>query len=91
MKKFYKNYLENNGFFLFFSIASLLLIVAGFVVPPTGVVDGSVLIAVGELNVTLAIGAVIKAVDNGESATFKHKDTEITISKDENEQDEDDK
>ena len=81
MKKFYKNYLENNFFFLFFSIASLLLIVAGFIVPPTGVIDGSVLIAVGELNGTLAIGAVIKAVDRGSSASIKHNGTEVTIKK----------
>lgn len=81
MKKFYKNYLENNGFFLFFSIASLILIVAGFIVPPTGVIDGSVLIAVGELNGTLAIGAVIKAIDKGRSASIKHSGTEVTINK----------
>lgn len=85
MKRFYKNYLENNGFFLFFSIASLILIVAGFIVPPTGVIDGSVLIAVGELNGTLAIGAVIKAIDRGSSASIKHNGTELTINKDEQE------
>lgn len=85
MKEFYKNYLENNFFFLFFSIASLLLIVAGFIVPPTGVIDGSVLIAVGELNATLAIGAVIKAVDRGSSASIKHNGTEVTINKNEQE------
>ena len=85
MREFYKNYLENNKFFIFFSIAALLLIVAGFIVPPTGVVDSSVLIAVGELNGTLAIGAVIKAIDKGRSASIKHNNTELTINKDEQE------
>ena len=85
MREFYRNYLENNKFFIFFSIAALLLIVAGFIVPPTGVVDSSVLIAVGELNGTLAIGAVIKAIDKGRSASIKHNNTELTINKDEQE------
>lgn len=86
MKEFYRNYLENNGFFIFFSIAALILIVAGFIVPPTGVVDSSVLIAVGELNGTLAIGAVIKSIDKGRSASIKHNGTEVTITGDEDEQ-----
>ena len=86
MREFYRNYLENNKFFIFFSIAALLLIVAGFIVPPTGVVDSSVLIAVGELNGTLAIGAVIKAIDNGRSASIKYNGTELDINGDEDKQ-----
>lgn len=85
MREFYKNYLENNGFFIFFSISALLLLVAGFVVPPTGSIDNTVLIAVGELNGTLAIGAVIKAIDKGRSASIKHNNTELTIKKEEQE------
>ena len=79
MREFYKNHLENNSFFIFFSIAALLLIVAGFIVPPTGIIDRSVLIAVGELNGTLAIWAVIKSIDKGRSASLKHNDTELII------------
>lgn len=86
MREFYKNYLENNKFFIFFSIAALILIVAGFIVPPTGIIDRSVLIAVGELNGTLAIGAVIKAIDKGRSATFHHNDTELIINGDKDKQ-----
>ena len=86
MRAFYKNYLENNSFFIFFSIAALILIVAGFIVPPTGVVDSSILIAVGELNGTLAIGAVIKAIDNGRSASIKYNNTELDINGDEDKQ-----
>ena len=89
MREFYKNYLANNSFFIFFSIASLILIVAGFIVPPTGHIDNSVLIAVGELNGTLALGTVIKAIDKGSSATFHHNGTELTInSNEDNEEDE---
>lgn len=86
MREFYRNYLENNSFFHFFSIAALILIVAGFIVPPTGQIDNSVLIAVGELNGTLAIGAVIKAIDKGRSASIKHSGTEVTITGNEDEQ-----
>lgn len=79
MREFYRNHLENNSFFIFFSIAALILIVAGFIVPPTGQIDSSVLIAVGELNGTLAIWAVIKSIDKGGSASIKHNGTEVTI------------
>lgn len=86
MRKFYKNYLEDNSFFHFFSIAALILIVAGFIVPPIGQVDNSILIAVGELNGILAIGAVIKSIDKGRSASIKHNNTEVTINGDEDKQ-----
>lgn len=86
MKEFYKNHLENNSFFIFFSIAALVLIVAGFIVPPTGQIHSSVLIAVGELNGTLAIDAVIKSIDKGRSASIKHKDTELIINGDDDKQ-----
>lgn len=86
MREFYRNYLEDNSFFHFFSIAALILIVAGFIVPPTGYIDNSVLIAVGELNGTLAIGAVIKAIDKGRSASIKHNNTEVIINGDEDKQ-----
>ena len=86
MREFYKNHLENNSFFIFFSIAALILIVAGFIVPPTGQIENSVLIAVGELNGTLAIWAVIKSIDKGRSASIKHNGTEVTITGDEDEQ-----
>lgn len=86
MREFYRNYLEDNSFFHFFSIAALILIVAGFIVPPTGYIDNSVLIAVGELNGTLAIGAVIKAIDKGRSASIKHNGTELDITGNKDEQ-----
>ena len=80
--------MEDNSFFHFFSIAALILIVAGFIVPPIGQVDNSILIAVGELNGILAIGAVIKAIDNGRSASIKHNGTEVTITGDEDDKEE---
>ena len=85
MREFYKNYLASNGFFWFFSIIGVILIVAAFLLPPLSVIDNSVLIAVGELNGFAALGAVIKAIDKGRSATFHHNDTELIINGNEDE------
>ena len=89
MRKFYKNYLENNTFFWVFSIIGLLLIIIAFFVPPAAQIHQSVLIAVGEINGFAALGAVIKAIDNGGSATFHHNNTEVTINSNEDDKEED--
>ena len=89
MKKFYKNYLENNTFFWVFSIIGLLLIIVAFFLPPTSYIDQSVLIAVGEINGFAALGTVIKAIDKGSSATFHHNGTEVTINSNEDDKEED--
>lgn len=83
MREFYRNYLANNGFFWLFSIIGVILIIAAFILPPISVIDNSVLIAVGEIDGMIALGAVIKAIDKGESATFTHNNTSITIKKEE--------
>ena len=92
MREFYKNYLKSNLFFWLFSIIGVILIIVAFILPPLSVIDNSVLIAVGEINGFAALGAVIKAIDNGGSATFHHNNTEVTINgdedKDEKEEDE---
>ena len=87
MKEFYKNYLENNGFFWLFSSIGLLLIIIAFFIPPAAQIHQSVLIAVGEINGFAALGAVIKAIDKGRSASIKHSgtETEVTINGDEDE------
>lgn len=87
MREFYKNYLKSNLFFWLFSIIGVILIVAAFLLPPLSVIDNSVLIAVGEINGFIALGAVIKAIDNGGSATFQHNNTSVTITNDEKEED----
>ena len=88
MRAFYKNYLENNTFFWVFSIIGLLLIIVAFFLPPAAQIHQSVLIAVGEINGFIALGAVIKAVDKGVDATFQKGDTSVTITNNENEEDE---
>ena len=83
MREFYKNYLKSNLFFWLFSGIGLLLIIVAFFIPPTAYIEQSVLIAVGEINGFAALGAVIKAIDKGSSATFHHNGTELTITSDE--------
>ena len=86
MREFYRNYLSNNLFFWLFSGIGLLLIIIAFFIPPAAQIHQSVLYAVAEINAFAALGAVIKAIDKGSSATFHHNDTEITINS--NEEDE---
>ena len=88
MREFYKNYLENNTFFWVFSIIGVILIIVAFILPPLSVIDNSVLIAVGEIDGMIALGAVIKAIDKGESATFTHNNTSVTITNNDNDEDE---
>ena len=83
--------MENNGFFWLFSIIGILLIIIAFFLPPAAQIHQSVLIAVGEINGFAALGAVIKAIDKGSSATFHHNNTEVTITGNEDDKEEDDK
>ena len=85
MREFYKNYLKDNTFFWLFSSIGVILIIVAFILPPLSVIDNTVLIAVGEIDGMIALGAVIKAIDKGESATFTHNNTSITIGKEKQE------
>ena len=55
------------------------LIIAGFIVPPTGVVDGSVLTAVGELFAFPTLWTVWHAIDKGIDAKMKIGKAEVTV------------
>ena len=61
------------------SIIAILLIVTSFFVPPTGVVDGSVLAAVGEIFAFVALFFAWEAIDRGIDAKIKHGDTVIVL------------
>ena len=78
--------MENNTFFWVFSIIGLLLIIIAFFVPPAAQIHQSVLIAVGEINGFIALGTVIKAIDKGRSASIKHNGTELDITGNKDEQ-----
>ena len=71
-------------FYLTFAI-SLLLIIGGFLLPPMGIIDGSVLTAVGELlmfGVLAQVPALIDAAKNGKSVKISKGDftAEVTSS-----------
>lgn len=82
------NCILHNGWFKFFSVIAVGLIIASFIVPPMGLIDGSVLAAVGELFGFAALGTVIKAIDKGVDAQVQHNNTTITVG-DLNKQDDD--
>ena len=69
-------------FYLTFAI-SLLLIIGGFLLPPMGIIDGSVLTAVGELlmfGVLAQLPAIIDAAKNGKSIKVTKGDSSIEVS-----------
>lgn len=69
----------SNVWFHIFSIFSMVLIAAAFLCPPMAVIDASVLAAVGEIFAFAALWTVIKALDEGHTATITHKDTTVTF------------
>ena len=74
------------AFYLTLAI-SLLLIVGGFLLPPMGIIDGSVLTAVGELlmfGVLAQLPAIIDAAKNGKSVKISKGDFSAEVSSSEN-------
>ena len=73
-------------FYLTFAI-SLLLIIGGFLLPPMGIIDGSVLTAVGELlmfGVLAQLPAIVDAAKNGKSIKVTKGDFTAEVSSLEN-------
>ena len=69
-------------FYLTFAI-SLLLIIGGFLLPPMGIIDGSVLTAVGELlmfGVLAQVPTLIDAAKNGKSVKISKGDFSAEVS-----------
>lgn len=64
---------------------SIVLIVASFIVPPTGIIDSSVLAATGELAGFGAIWEFNKAMNKNIDAKVKLKEIELELSKNKNE------
>lgn len=75
----FKQCVLHNGWFIFFSLVAVGLIIASFFIPPLAVIDGSVLAAVGEIFAFAALGTAIKAMDKGLDARVQHRDTSITV------------
>lgn len=61
-------------------IVSLVLLVLGFVIPPLGVIDPSILTAVGEIFAFAALATVGDAIKQGYDAKVRKGDVEVEIS-----------
>lgn len=61
---------------------SISLIIGGFLCPPTGEIDGSVLTATGELFAWAALALLGKALADGKVARIRHNETEVVIGDD---------
>lgn len=59
---------------------TVILLLWGFVTPPKGVIDGTVLIAAGILFAFATLDAGVKALAEGRNLKMKHKETELEIS-----------
>ena len=80
-----KKCIVGNFWFHIFAIFSMVLIAASFICPPLAVIDSSVLAAVGEVFAFAALWTLIKAMDEGHTATITNKDITLTIDKEEEE------
>lgn len=60
-------------------VTSIVMLVAGFLVPPRGVIDGSVLTGVGEL-FAFATLATVPYIANGRSVELTHGKTTLALS-----------
>ena len=67
-------------------IVSVGLIIGGFIVPPMGIIDGSVLTSVGELLLFPTLLYGFRAVELGLEIKFQKGETSIEIHKDIDEQ-----
>ena len=77
MKKIIRH--EDRGIFYACLVVAMALLITSFVLPPTGVIDPSVLKAAAILLGFAALGIVGKNLALGKDVTFSHGDTEVTI------------
>lgn len=63
-------------------IISILLIVTAFFVPPTAVVDGSVIAAVGEIFAFAALGQVAAAIERGRNVKVSKGNVSMSVGDD---------
>lgn len=91
MNKIIDKCVIHNIYFSILSFIAIALIIASFIVPPTGVIDPSVLAGTGEIFAFAALGSVYKAMDKDKSISMTHGDTTITINGHKYKLEEDDK
>ena len=70
-------------FWIFLGISACLMIASWFV-PPMGVIDSSVLAAIGELQGFAALGVGFECIFAGMDVTLQKGDTTINVSRNDN-------
>ena len=70
-------------------LISVILLIAGFLLPPMGVIDGSVLTAVGELLLFPVVIYGFRAIELGLEVKIQKGDTSVEIHKDDGDGDQD--
>ena len=88
MGKIFKQAIVGNTPFWVLTIVAILLLIVAFVLPPTAIIDKSILTAVGELMGFGALWAVVKAIDKGVPAKISHNNTTLTIGDEDEEEEE---
>lgn len=80
MSKFFKNFTKPNKIAFWVCLAiSTSLLVASFLLPPTGKIDPSVLRGVGEIFAFAVLYTVIEALNRGTDVTLHKGDIDITL------------
>ena len=83
-KSFYRACIEDDALTGWIcSFVSVSLMIAGFCLPPVGVIDNSVIVGVGELFGFYAVSKVptmIRSIRDGKTLSVKHGDTEVNVS-----------
>lgn len=79
--KIIRDAVHGNWWFYTLAGIAILLIIASFIVPPLGYLEPTVLAGVGEIFAFAALGTVIKAIDQGRTASITHGNTTIEVKK----------
>ena len=66
-------------------LISIILLIVGFILPPMGIIDGSVLTAVGELLLFPVVIYGFRAIELGLEVKIQKGDTTVEIHKDDDE------
>lgn len=85
MGEIVKNKWRESFWFKFLTVDAIILLVASFIIPPTGIIDSSILGAVGEIEVLAVLWIVYKAIQKGTGAHISKGDISIDIDKEEEE------
>lgn len=80
MSKFFSHFTKPNKIaFWICLVISTALLVSSFIIPPTGVIDPSVLRAVGEIFAFAVLYVVIEALNRGTDVTLQKGDVNLHL------------